>query len=500
MSVSEVDRLVNACLLPGFHGELPPGWVAELLGEGLAGVTVYGHNLTGSDSAAVRRISTAVLEWQPDALVSVDEEGGDVTRLDYLTGSAYPGNLALGAVDDVALTYDVARAIAADLRVVSVNLNLAPSVDVNSDPHNPVIGVRSFGPDPGRVAAHGAAYIRGMQDSGVAASAKHFPGHGATRADSHLDLPLIDCDLETFRRRELPPFAAAVEAGTQTIMTAHVVFSALDDQPATLSRRILTGLLRDELGYDGVVVTDALDMAGVRAAHGIPGAAVRALTAGADLLLVGAEDGERHCADIRRAVAGAVAAGELDVSRVEEAAGRVARLRKWCAAGPSGSTGGAPAAGGEVGLAAARRAVRVTGDPSLFRPAVVAELRSGANLAVGDAHWSLAEPLDALGLLGRAVVVTQDGVRADDVTSSADGAPLVVAVRDAYRHPWQRDWVSALLTVRPDAVLVAVGMPDDAELAGAASVLTYGAGRVNTWAAAERLAGTASPSPRLPRG
>ena len=171
--MSEIDRLVNACLLPGFAGgDVPPEWVHDALQGGLAGVVLYGTNLV--DDGAIARISLSLRETAPAALVAVDEEGGDVTRLDYLHGSAYPGNLALGVVDDVELTYQVASSIAADLAANGVNYNLAPSVDVNSDPDNPVIGVRSFGADPARVAAHGVAYIKGMQDAGIATAAKHF--------------------------------------------------------------------------------------------------------------------------------------------------------------------------------------------------------------------------------------------------------------------------------------------------------------------------------------
>lgn len=493
--MNELDRLVNACLLPGFTGRAPTRWVEQALADGLAGVTLYGHNVT--DAEAIHRIATSIRGLRADALIALDEEGGDVTRLDYLTGSRYPGNLALGTVDDVELTGEVARAIAADLARASVNLNLAPSVDVNSDPRNPIIGVRSFGSDPHRVAAHSAAFVTGLQDGGIAASAKHFPGHGATTVDSHLALPVIDCDVDTFRRRELPPFVAAIEAGVRTIMTAHVVFPALDDRPATLSRRLLTGLLREELGFDGVIVTDALDMAGVRVEHGIDGAAVKALAAGADLLLLGAEDGERHCAEIRRAVRIAVDAGELSFARVEEAAARVHALQQWVveahrrqlsASGPAADQR-ERAGGGELGLDAARRAVRSGGTLPLTRPPYVVELRAEANLAVGDARWGLADALADLGAVAGSVAVEEAGPFLDDVLAKAGEAPLVLAVRDAYRQPWQREWLAAALAARPDAVLVALGMPDDRELSGGTWVLAHGAARVNALAAGERLLG-----------
>ena len=481
--MSEIDRLVNSCLLPAFAGgDVPPEWVHDALQNGLSGVAIYGTNLV--DDGATGRISTSIRETAPDALVAIDEEGGDVTRLDYLRGSAYPGNLALGVVDDVDLTYAVASSIAADLVANGVNYNLAPSVDVNSDPKNPVIGVRSFGTDPALVAAHGVAYIKGMQDAGIATSAKHFPGHGATVADSHHALPVIDADLETFRRRELPPFAAAIEAGATSIMTAHIVFKALDgEQPGTLSRRILHDLVRDELGYEGVLITDALDMQAVAGPYGIAGAAVRAFVAGADLLLLGSIDGEEYCAEIRAGIAEAIRDGSLDVKVLEEAAARVDKMRAWAL----------PRAGRAIdqsaGLVAARRAVRSKGGVTLDGPVTVVNVSAPANLAVGEAHWSLTEQLGEFALAAGEIAVTEGGLSVNDVVGELGAAPAVLVVRDAYRRPWQREWVEGFLAARPQTVLVAIGMPGDAELTTGPSVCTFGAGRVNIRAAAEVLAG-----------
>ncbi|RBY84470.1 glycoside hydrolase family 3 protein [Blastococcus sp. TF02A-30] len=485
--MSEIDALVNGCLMPGFAGTAVPEWVPDALGEGLSGVCLYGQNLAGAadGTARVAELTAAVRAARPDALVALDEEGGDVTRLEYLTGSRYPGNLALGVVDDEALTEAVARSIGRDLRRVGVAVDFAPSVDVNSDPRNPVIGVRSFGADPALVARHGAAAVRGLRAAGVAATAKHFPGHGATTVDSHLGLPVIDVDEAVFRGRELPPFTAAVAAGADLVMTSHVVFPALDDRPATLSRRILVDLLRGELGFAGVVVTDALDMAGVRAAHGIPEAGALALAAGADLLLVGAEDGEEHCAAIRAAVAAHLRAGTLTEERLREAAGRVTALRERLAAAAA-----PPAEDGDgIGAEAARRALRSRDLVPLPAPAVVVELRAEANMAVGEAKWSLAEPLDALGLMAEPVTVREPGPSAEDVLARAAGRPLVVAVRDACRSPWQETWLRALTGQRPDAVTVALGLPDDLRLVPGPALATHGAARACTDAAAEALRG-----------
>ena len=219
---------------------------------------------------------TGVLRAEGDVLVGIDEEGGDVTRLEVATGSSYPGNAALGAIDDVELTGRVAASIGADLAEVGVNLNLAPVADVNTNPLNPVIGIRSFGADGELVARHVAASVRGLQSAGVAACAKHFPGHGDTAQDSHHELPVV----ESLEDAALAPFRAAAEAGVQSVMTAHIVVRSLGEAPATMSREILHDLLRVELGYDGLVITDALEMKAIAATVGVEEGAVRAIARG----------------------------------------------------------------------------------------------------------------------------------------------------------------------------------------------------------------------------
>jgi beta-N-acetylhexosaminidase len=262
-------------------------------------------------------------------------------------------------------------------------------------------------------------------------------------------------------------------------MVAHVVFPTLDSLPATLSRRITTGLLRDELGFDGVITTDALDMQAVRARWGLEGAAVKALIAGADMLLLGSEDGEGFCREIRRLVKVALDEGELELEQLERSAERVRALAAW--ARPVAPEDVSQA----VGLEAARRAVAATGSVPLSAAPYVLELRGETNFAVGWAHWSLAEPLAALDFLAGAAAVTPETV---DLPALPD-APLVVAVRDAYRVPWQRAWVERLRAERPELVLVGMGLPYDRELAGDSFVATYGAAQVNARAGAELLSG-----------
>src|SRR2546423_2472415 len=303
--MKELDRWAAACLLPGFAGTTPPDWLRSWIERRLGGVVLFSHNVEGPEQLA------ALTEELPGLLVVIDEEGGDVTRLEHERGSSYPGNFALGVVDDVALTEEVGAAIGSDLAAVGVNLNFAPVADVNTNPANPVIGIRSFGSEPELVARHVAAYVRGMQTAGVAACAKHFPGHGDTELDSHHELPTVSGDLDA----ALLPFQAAIDEGVRAIMSAHIRLPELDDVPATVSRRILHDLLREELGFTGLVITDALDMKGVTATVGIDGA-VLALAAGADALCLGAGLDPEPLERVHRSIVEAVSTGRLPEERL----------------------------------------------------------------------------------------------------------------------------------------------------------------------------------------
>ncbi|OEV24027.1 sugar hydrolase, partial [Streptomyces nanshensis] len=323
-----LTRDALAVLQPGFAGTSAPAWLLRHLEEGLASVGLFGRNIESVQQLAL--LTEQLRDVRPDLLVAIDEEGGDVTRLEVRTGSSYPGNLALGRVDDPDLTRAVAFELGSRLAAAGVNLNWAPSADVNSNPDNPVIGVRSFGGDPQLVARHTVAYVEGLQAAGVAACVKHFPGHGDTAVDSHHDMPRIDADLETLRARELVPFAAAVEAGSKCVMSAHILLPALDaTRPGTLSPAALTGLLRaprDQggLGHQGLIVTDGMEMRAISATYGLERGSVLALAAGADAICVGGGlAGEDTVLGLRDALVRAVRDGELAEERLADAAARV---------------------------------------------------------------------------------------------------------------------------------------------------------------------------------
>ncbi|MEV0714790.1 glycoside hydrolase family 3 protein [Asanoa sp. NPDC050611] len=488
----ELLRLAATVLQPGFVGTTPPDWVRRWLGEGLGGVALFARNVR--DPQQVAALTAALRAERADVLVAVDEEAGDVTRFESRTGSSRPGNLALGAVDDVALTQEVAHDLGRELAAAGVNLDYAPDADVNNNPDNPVIGVRSFGADPALVARHTAAWIAGLQAAGVAACAKHFPGHGDTAVDSHHDLPRIPRDRAGLDAVELLPFRAAIAAGVQAVMTGHLLVPAIDPTlPATLSRSVLTGLLRDELGFEGAVITDGMEMRGLVDQFGFETAVVAALAAGADAICVGGDNADEATAErLRAAIAGAVVSGQLAEDRLVEAAKRVEHLAAWAATARAASAPGAwhGASGSPVGLAAARRAVKVGGSsPSLplAGPPHVIELSPPANMAAGtDTPWGLAAPLAAL-LPGTTTVRLTESDAADGSILAAAGRPLVLVVRDLHRHAWMSTLVASALSTRPDAVVVELGVP--AAIVGATHIATYGATRSSGLAAAELLAG-----------
>ena len=456
-----LERLAAACLLPGFDGLAVPDWLRRWIEDGLGGVVLFSHNVESREQLA------ALTGELRGLLVVIDEEGGDVTRLEHDRGSSYPGNFALGVVDDVALTEHVGAAIGADLAAVGVTLNVAPVADVNTNPRNPVIGIRSFGPEPDLVARHVAAFVRGMQEAGVAACAKHFPGHGDTELDSHHELPTVGGDLGA----ALLPFRAAIDAGVRAIMTAHIRVPELDDAPATVSRRILHDLLREELGFSGLVITDALDMKGVTATVGMEGA-VRALAAGADALCLGAGLGPEPVERVHRTIVDAVSTGRLPEERLAEAAGRVADMS--ATAGP----GARHVPGTGVGLEAARRALRAEGAVELARPPLVVELRPEPSIAAGPARHGLGDVLGAetVRLTGSPTAPLDHG-----------GRQVVLVLRDAHRHEWEREAAEQVLATAPDAVVVETGIPLWRPRRAPGYVATNGAGRVNFEAAAEVL-------------
>ncbi|XVS64906.1 glycoside hydrolase family 3 protein [Actinosynnema sp. CA-299493] len=478
-----LHRLASGVLLPGFHGTTAPDWLLRRVADGLGGVVLFGRNVV--DDAQVTALNAQLRGARADVVIGIDEEGGDVTRLDAGHGSEVPGNHALGAADDVALTREVAASIGARLAACGVSLNLAPSADLVLTLDDPVIGVRSFGSDPVAAGAHVAAFVEGLQAVGVAACAKHFPGHGASTVDSHAALPVLPRTPEELAAVEFVPFRAAVLAGVRSIMTGHLVVPEWGTAPATLNP-VAVRVLREELGFTGAVITDGLDMKAV--GGDLAEGAVRSLAAGVDALCLGGEplddDGLRWLVD---SIVAAVESGVLPQARLAEAARRTAAL----GAPPASTRAHDPG----LGLVAARRALEVRGTLALSGPPLVVDLAVEPSIAVGDVPWGLGPYLAEL-VPGTSVVAAS--ASAEEIASSAGGRPVVVVTREAHRHAWARELVSSLVTIGLDLVHVETGVPGP-DLGAAARVDTHGGSRVCLRAAAERIADAIrAPSPSRP--
>ena len=471
--VSTGSNSAAGTLLPGFEGTELPEWLRVRLSDGLAGVCLFATNI--ASPSQLRRLTDAIRRANPRAVIAIDEEGGDVTRLFQAVGSPYPGAAILGRLDDLQYTREIGERVGRQLRAVGVTLDFAPDADINSSDDNPVIGTRSFGADPELVARHTTAWVEGLQSTGVAASAKHFPGHGDTASDSHLSLPVIDLPLATLRSRELVPFAAAIAAGTATIMTSHILLPQLDEVPATFSTRILGELLRGGLGFTGVIVSDALDMHGASGSAGIPDAAVRALAAGCDLLCIGTANTDAQLGEIEAAVAAAVSDGRLPSSRLADARARVTALGAAGAAGVAVASPVEPVESEPVesepvetepsySLDRTITAFDISGTaPTPLEARTLVQLDTAANIAVGSAPWGAAAA-------GAPVLQLGDG----DALPSAD-RQLVLIGRDNHRRDWTRAAIDAARARDPRTLVVDMGWPSaDRRYA---DVATFGASR-----------------------
>lgn len=477
-------RDVAGTLMPGFVGLDLPEWLAARLRGGLAGVCLFAENI--ASPSRLRALTDQIRAANPRAVIAIDEEGGDVTRLHAETGSPFPGNAVLGRLDDAELTERIGAEVGRQLRAAGVNLDLAPDVDINSNPDNPVIGVRSFGAQPQLVARHAAAWVRGLESTGVAAGAKHFPGHGDTAQDSHLALPVVDLPAAALSRRELVPFRAAIEAGARTIMTSHILLPQLDDaQPATFSPDVLVGLLRNELGFDGVIVSDALDMRGASAEIGIPQAAVRALAGGSDLLCIGTKNTDAQLAEIEAAVLAAVSDGRLAASRLLDATARVDALAAGLEKNSAEPIPVSPPYETLVAPATVRRAFE--GGPGApwgtFEAGQISwvAIETEANIAVGRVPWG---PF-AAGIVPD-VAMNAEQRRPDGIVALPHDRHVVLVGRDNHRHAWVRELIDAVRAVRPVTV-VDMGWPSPDRRY--ADLATFGASRLVGQALVDQFGG-----------
>jgi beta-N-acetylhexosaminidase len=318
---------IGQLFMIGFDGTTVSSDLASLIAEYKpGGVILFARNL--ESATQIVDLTNDLQRCSPHVplLISIDQEGGRVSRLPT-EFTIFPPCEVLGHCHSSELAYAAAATTAKELKAVGINMNMSPVLDVNSNPLNPVIGDRAFGADPRIVSELGLATVGGLQDNGVVACGKHFPGHGDTISDSHKELPIVTADRARLEHIEFPPFRHAVANGVATLMSAHVVYRTLDEtRPATLSSRIIGRFLREELYYDGVVLTDDLEMHAIIDHYGIGDAAVQAIQAGCDMPLI-CNDRNRIAAAFH-AVEKAATAGDLSAGRLAQSFARIRRLKE----------------------------------------------------------------------------------------------------------------------------------------------------------------------------
>lgn len=330
-----IEQALGQKLLLAFKGkDKPSEEIIHALREYKAsGITLF-RSLNIDHPAQVRQLTESLQQRArdlglPPLLIAIDQEGGQLMAVGEGT-TQLPGNMALGATGSAELAGRAGEVLGSELAAMGINVNYAPSVDVNLNPQNPVVGTRSFGENPDLVAELASAMIEGIQSQGVAATAKHFPGHGDTASDSHHGIPTVPHSLERLQTVELPPFRAAIRSGAKLMITAHLALPALDGSdapPATLSRNIINNLLRKELGFEGVVVTDAMDMHAIRQGEFLGEDAVRAVHAGVDLLLLTSDPNDQE--RVYRSLVQAAQIGLLDLNEIKASAKRIQTLKDW---------------------------------------------------------------------------------------------------------------------------------------------------------------------------
>lgn len=498
-------------VMVGLPGMAVDSFVDDLIAQGIAGVIYFARNVEAPDQVA--RLSdelqlAAARHGHPPLLIAIDHEGGRVQRL--RNGfTMLPPAMAFGAAGDTEATYAAGRVAAAELLACGINMNLAPCADVNSDPNNPVIGTRSYGADPGAVAGHVAAFVRGLQQGGILAVAKHFPGHGATHQDSHFTLPYIDRTLAELEACELVPFRAAVASGLAAMMSAHIVVPELTaDLPATLSRAALDTLLRGNLHHCGLVLTDCMEMAAISERYSPEQATQMAVMAGADLVLwshtperqvaaiAGLAEMERNAHTLAdHAVLERLDAARARVDAARRLLGRpdtgeepLDGLRELIATIPARAV--TLVRGGHLLPVAAPGPVTVIaalGDGRKWPhgPDAVACAAAAALCAAGYEATAPAMPGGTEGAVARARLAGQ---------ALAKGGTVVCLTRDAVLDPAQAREAEEFLRAGGDrAVLIATGLPYDALRlqSGGVAMATYDDSPAAIGRAAQVLAGLA---------
>jgi len=459
-----LERIAAGLLMVGFPGRSVPAGTVNLISRGVRGVILFARNIGEAEQVKSLTAQLRALAAD-DVLIAIDHEGGRVNRLGA-AATPWPSPMAWAATGDIDLTRRAAAVAAQELALLGINLNFAPVADILDNYHNAVLGVRCFSDDPQTVAAYSSAFIEGYRCSKVAATAKHFPGHGGTSVDSHVDMPTVDRSVDELERNDLVPFRAAIAAGVDCLMISHIWYSSLDDAstPATVSKRVMD-LVRNGLGYDGVIVTDCMEMGAIQNQMTTGEAVVRAIGAGADLALVS------HQVELQQgaleALVSAVQDGALPLSRLMEATRRLDSLRMRVRSAETEQ----PKGGEELAQSIAQRSITLIRDEKGFIP-----LRLANHEALGIVTFSPQRPTGVenerpLQSCLSAMVRNRHAPVIDVPVEAAEPNAILGALRDTDTvivgtsfttgHPLQRDVLEALLDSGKRVVVLALSDPFD---------------------------------------
>jgi len=505
-----LEQKIGQVMLIGFDGINVDVELRRMISQyHVGGVILFARNVQSPPQVAAltnELQQIAIESGSPGLFIAIDQEGGRVARLTEDKGfTEFPAAMAVTATGDPQNAYRVAAAMAAELRAVGINVDFAPDLDVNNNPTNPVIGIRSFSSDPARVAKYGLAFAKGLQENGILAFGKHFPGHGDTSTDSHMDLPLVPYDRARLDQIELIPFKAAIDANFAGIMSAHVTFPAIDPTPglaATLSRPVLTGLLRDELGFRGLIATDSLEM-GALAARGYPPqvGAPLALLAGADLLLFNRDHAmhQEAFANLVRAVTdGKISQEQLDetVQRILQTKQRFGLLQPVPVDVESAVTSVKTSEHLDLSRELAQKAITLLRDPPRLIP-----LKDTTTLIVEPA--AVRDQTQYLGLNCTTLAIdTQPSPTqiVDVIHAAQDKRIVIMPVNDLDINNGQLELVQDLVEAGNPVIVIAHRNPFDAALLpeNATILITYGFNPPIRDALADVLAGKIQASGALP--
>lgn len=469
---TDIDRLILSTFSPGFGGAVVPEWIKPWLENGLGSVTLFASNTPNFETAS--NLISEIRSYNPDVLIAIDEEGGDVTRLFVREGSRYPTPALLGQCDDEDLTFRSYSSMGAVLRSLGVDITYAPVADVVAYENNPIVGVRSFGMSSDVVNRHVLQAVKGLQSSGVSACVKHFPGHGAVLEDSHHDLPRIKLSKNDYERTHIEPFKNAIASGVSAVMIGHLIAECLDPNlPASLSSKILRDYLRSELGFKGLIVTDALDMGAIGGPTKIHESALNALTAGADLLCFsGMGDQSQFVINSFDWIQSAFNRGEISEDSFIDSSQRIGEIRAKNLKGTKVEE--------NIDYKELISGFEVLGDVELSSSAInLVEIGTKPTIAAGDVSWGIHRELRSVGITCE--------IHASDAENLAS-KKLVVAFRDAYRDGPLLATLNRLNQRFPDAIFIDMGWPTR-EFEPRNLIRAYGSSAIVSQAVAARIKG-----------